>query len=82
MPIPQTLGNDEVEGAANRICGGMTENALRARVPETNNAFRSAAMIASERVRNSDSAINPGRSIGSARVRRYRSDGSQHDDAA
>jgi len=39
MPIPQTLGNDQVEGTADRICGGMTENALRARVLETNNAI-------------------------------------------
>jgi hypothetical protein len=36
MPILQTLRNDEVQGMADRLGGGMTENAFGAGVPKTN----------------------------------------------
>jgi len=38
MPFSQTLRNDYVEGVTDGVSGGMTENALRAGIPKTNNA--------------------------------------------
>jgi hypothetical protein len=50
MALSQPLRDDDVQGLTDGVIARVAENALRSRVPETDNAFLSAAMIASELV--------------------------------